>query len=417
MSAANSNQLYLGRQPILDRQQNLFAYELLFRNSTKNAARIPDSSTATATVIANAFSEISIGDALGHCRGFINVEVEFLFSDMLFLLPPHSVVLEILESVPLTVDVLNRCRELREKGFLLALDDCFEIGPERQELMNMVDYIKVDIQRVKADELVRLCQLLKPLNKILIAERVHTKAQMERCMELGFQYFQGYYFARPTVISGKKLNHSQMALMRLLSLLMSDAETAELEAAFKPEPLLTVNLLRMTNSAGAGTTVRITSLRHAITILGRRQLQRWLQLLLFASNTQGGTSNPLLHLAATRGRLMELLATAQQKGNPNYADSAFMVGIMSLMPALMGLPIEEIVAPLGLATEVRDALCEGGGALGCLLKLIIATEDDSSNDIDPILAECSGLDTETLNQCQTQAMAWANSIDRENERN
>jgi EAL and modified HD-GYP domain-containing signal transduction protein len=203
--------------------------------------------------------------------------------------------------------------------------------------------------------------------------------------------------------------------MRLMSLLMSDADTQELEAAFKPEPLLTVNLLRMTNSVGAGTTVRITSLRHAITILGRRQLQRWLQLLLFASGTHSGTTSPLLHLAATRGRLMELLAGNQRKRDVAYVDGAFMVGIMSLMPALMGMPIAEIVAPIGITSEVRDALCKGSGALGDLLKLIAATEGDAPEEIESALQECQGLDVETLNQCQAQALAWANSINREAE--
>ena len=415
MSTDTANQLFLGRQPILDRKQNLFAYELLFRNSTRNAARIPDSSMATATVIANAFSEISIGDTLGNCRGFINVEVEFLFSDMLLLLPPESVVLEILDSVPLTLDVLARCRELKEKGFLLAMDGHFDADSERQELIPLVDYIKVDTQRSKGDELAHLSQRLATLGKNMVAERVHSKAQMERCMELGFQYFQGYYFARPTVISGRKLNHSQITLMRLLSLLMSDADTSELEAALKPEPVLIINLLRMTNSVGAGTQIRINSLRHAITILGRRQLQRWLQLLLFAANPQGGASNPLLHLAATRGRLMELLAGAQQKGNTAYADSAFMVGIMSLMPTLMGLPIEEIVAPLGIDSSVRDALCDGSGPIGKLLRLVSATESDAPEDTEIALQECASLNAETLNQCQTQALTWASNINREAE--
>ena len=415
MNAITASQIYLGRQPILDRNQNLFAYELLFRNSARNAARIPDSSTATATVIANAFSEISIGDALGDCRGFINVEVEFLFSDMLLLLPPSSVVLEILETVPMTADVMARCRELKEKGFVLAMDDFMEITSEHQELVSLVDYIKVNTQRPTPDELERLVKRLKPLGKALVAEKVDSKARMEQCMALDFDYFQGYHFARPTVIAGKKANHSQLALMRLMSLLLSDAETSELEAAFKPEPVLTVNLLRMTNSAGAGTTVRITSLRHAITILGRRQLQRWLQLLLFASGTHSGTTSPLLHLAATRGRLMELLAGAQKKGNISYADGAFMVGIMSLMPALMGMPIEEIVAPLGITSEVRDALCQGSGALGGLLKLIAATESDTPEETESALQECPGLDATTLNQCQAQALAWANSINREAE--
>ncbi len=413
MSTTTSAQIFLGRQPILDRQQNLFAYELLFRNSNKNAAQISNGSAATATVIANAFSEISIGDALGDYRGFINVEVEFLFSDMLLLLPPTSVVLEIPESVVLNQDILARCRELREKGFILAMDNLAHIAPEREELLDLVEFVKVDIQRLNPQELEQVTGKLKMRHKKLLAEKVTSREEMQRCQELGYQFFQGYYFAKPTIIKGKKLYHSQLALMRLMSLLLSDADTVELEAAFKPEPLLTVNLLRMTNSVGAGTPVRITSLRHAITVLGRRQLQRWLQLLLFASGTQSGTVSPLLHLAATRGRLMELLAGAQKKGDIAYADSAFMVGIMSLMPALMGLPIEDIVAPLGITNEVRDALCQGKGPLGSLLRLTATTEEESPDDTAAALAECPGLDAEKLNACIARAFAWASSINRE----
>ena len=134
--------------------------------------------------------------------------------------------------------------------------------------------------------------------------------------------------------------------MKLMGLLLGDADTAELEATLKPEPALTVNLLRMTNSVGAGCSETITSLRHAITVLGRRQLQRWLQLLVFASGSQAGSTNPLLMMAATRGRLMELLAGELRSGDAAFSDQAFMVGIMSLMPTLLSLPIEEIVAAI-----------------------------------------------------------------------
>jgi len=412
---ATSTQLFLGRQPILDRHQELVAYELLFRSDSQNAATVTDGSTATATVIVNAFTELSVGDALGSCRGFVNVDEEFLFSDLLELLPIESVVLEILETVPPTEAVVARCRELKEKGFILALDDVIQVSPEYKELLELVEIIKVDLPPLSTEELVLLAKKLRPLHKKLLAEKVDSRAQMELCLELGFELFQGYYFAKPTVIAGKKLNHSQLALMRLMNLIHSDADTAELEAAFKPEPDLTVNLLRMTNSVGCGRTVRITSLRHAITILGYRQLQRWLQLLLFASKNQSGTTSPLLHLAATRGRLMELLAATQRRNDGNYADSAFMVGIMSLMPALMGMPIEEIVAPLGITSEVHDALCEGSGPLGNLLALVAATETGSTQELSATLANCPGLNSFTLNHCITQALTWASNINRESD--
>jgi len=406
-------QLFLGRQPILDREQRLVAYELLFRSGTRNAADVTDGVQATATVIANAFSELSVGDALGNCRGFINVDEDFLFSDMLELLPRQSVVLEILETVRPTPEVIARCQDLKGKGFTLALDDVIQLAPEFAELLALVEIVKVDIQPLSRVELIQLVTRLRPYQKQLLAEKVDSRQQMEQCLKLGFNLFQGYYFAKPTIIAGRKLEHSQLALMKLMGLLLSDADTTELEEALKPEPGLTVNLLRMTNSAGAGTTVKITSLRHAITVLGRRQLQRWLQLLLFASNHPHGTASPLLQLAATRGRLMEILAENLEPGNHALADRAFMVGIMSLMPALVGQEMADIVRPLGLLPEVSTALCAGAGRLGQMLALTAASEQGEPEEISTALAALPTISLKTFNGSLTQALAWAASITRE----
>ncbi len=410
MSDTAADQLFLGRQPILDHEQQVVAYELLFRNGSRNFAEITDGFQATATVIANAFSELGVEAALGNCRGFINVDEAFLFSDMLELLPRHAVVLEILETVQPTPAVIERCIALKAAGFTLALDDVIQLEPEFAELLALVEIIKVDIQPLTRVQLMQLVMKLKPLGKQLLAEKVDSREQMEQCRKLGFTLFQGYYFAKPTIIAGKKLDHSQLSLMKLMGLLLSDADSTELETALKPEPGLTVNLLRMTNSVGAGSTEKITSLRHAITVLGRRQLQRWLQLLVFASGSQNGTVNPLLLMAATRGRLMELLAGELRPGDAALADQAFMAGIMSLMPALVGLSIEEIVAPLGLTGIVRDALCDGSGPLGELLRI---SENSESGDLEQLaenLARLPGLSPKALNRSQTQALQWANSI-------
>ena len=413
MSDAAADQLFLGRQPILDREQRLHAYELLFRSGSRNFAEVTDGVQATATVIANAFSELGIEAALGSHRGFINVDEAFLFSDMLELLPRHAVVLEILETVPPTPAVVERCAALKAAGFTLALDDVIQLEPEFADLLALVEIVKVDIQPLSRVQLMQLVMKLKPLGKQLLAEKVDSREQMEQCLKLGFSLFQGYYFAKPTIIAGKKLDHSQLSLMKLMGLLLGDADTAELEAALKPEPGLTVNLLRMTNSVGAGCSETITSLRHAITVLGRRQLQRWLQLLVFASGSQAGSTNPLLMMAATRGRLMELLAGELRSGDAAFSDQAFMVGIMSLMPALVGQPIADIVAPLGLSAPVRDALCEQAGALGQLLQVAEASEGGDLDLLGDRLAALPGLGPKALNRAQTQALQWANSIARE----
>jgi len=410
VSEEAADQLFLGRQPILDREQRLFAYELLFRNGQRNAAEVTDGVRATATVIANAFSELGVEAALGNCRGFINVDEEFLFSDMLELLPRHAVVLEILETVPPTPAVVERCKALKAAGFTLALDDVIQLEPEFADLLALVDVVKVDIQPLSRVQLMQLVIKLKPMGKQLLAEKVDSREQMEQCLKLGFSLFQGYYFAKPTIIAGRKLDHSQVSLMKLMGLLLGDADTAEIEEALKPEPGLTVNLLRMTNSVGSGTTETITSMRHAITVLGRRQLQRWLQLLVFASGKGAGSNNPLLLLAATRGRLMELLAGEQRPSDNTFADQAFMTGIMSLMPALVSLPIEEIIAPLGLADSMRDALCGGSGPLGALLRLAEGSESGDLDELPRLLGDLPGLGPKALNRAQTQALQWANSI-------
>jgi EAL and modified HD-GYP domain-containing signal transduction protein len=413
MSEVAAEQLFLGRQPILDRDQQLFAYELLFRNGSQNYAEVTDGVQATATVIVNAFAELGIEAALGKYRGFINVDEDFLFSDLLELLPKHAVVLEILETVPPTPAVIERCKALKASGFTLALDDVIQLEPAFAELLSLVEIIKVDIQPLSREQLIQLVQGLKPLGKQLLAEKVDSREQMEHCLKLGFSLFQGYYFAKPTIIAGKKLDHSQLSLLKLMGLVVKDADTAELETALKPEPGLTVSLLRMTNSVGSGVRQKITSLGHAITVLGRRQLQRWLQLLAFASQNQAGASNPLLLIAATRGRLMELLAAELRPGDSGFSDQAFMSGIMSLMPAVVGQPINEIVAPLGLASNVVDALCEGTGQLGAMLSLAESSEGGDLQQLTSALTALPGISPKALNRAQTQALIWANSINQE----
>ncbi len=410
-------QVFLGRQPILGREQQLLAYELLFRNgtiATGNSADILDPTHATATVIANTFAEFSISDTLGPYRGFINVDHELLFSDLIEALPPQLVVLEILENIAPTAEVVARCQQLHDMGFTLAVDDIVEIDEAYRPLLALADIIKVDILKLDAGRLRELVTELKTFGKQLLAEKVETIEQLTLCQDLGFDLFQGYYFAKPTIVAGKKLNPSQLALIRLLGLIMEDAETAEIENAFKLEPGLTVNMLRLTNSVSSGLSTKITSLRHAITILGRRQIQRWLQLLMYTNpkdSTQG--INPLLQLAATRGKLMELLADRLQSRNREFTDQAFMVGIMSLMPALLGMAMVDILAQLPVAQRVKQALSDYGGQHGQLLQLVEATEHPGPAKLEEALQRLPGIKEDFLGTCLAQALSWANNLGQE----
>ena len=420
MSDHDPQEVFIGRQPILDRNQQTFAYDLLFRSSESaggNFASFLDGTQASATVVANAFTEFSVADALGPYQGFIKVDREFLFSDLINALPPQSVILEILETVEASADVLQRCAELHAAGFILATKAAAQQSPQRSALLAQVEVIKVDISRLTPEALSALINQLNPLGKELLAEKVENCEQMQRCHDLGFDYFQGYYFAHPTVISGKRLYTPQLALLRLLGLLIQDADAAEIEKHLKREPVLTVNLLRLTNSASSGLSIRITSLRHAIAVLGRQQLMRWLQLLLYTSTSGNSkpTSNPLLQLAATRGRMMELLAEGlhtENRKDRDLVDQAFMVGILSLMPTLLSTSIAEILAQLPVADRVQQALIERSGALGNMLALIEITEQEGMIG-EETLRELPGIDIKFFNSCLTQALSWANNLDRE----
>ena len=417
MPEAQNMPLFLGRQPILGREQQLFAYELFFRDgliATGNRAEILDPTHATATVIANAFAELSNNDVLGPYRAFINVGLDILFGDLIEALPQHLVALEILESVKPTPEVLARCQQLHDLGFMLAVDDVIEVNESSRPLLALADIIKVDIQNMEADRLRAVVEQLKPFGKKLLAEKVETAEQLSLCQSLGFDLFQGYFFAKPTLIVGKKLNPSQLVLIRLLGLVFEDADTTAIEAAFKTEPGLTVNMLRLTNSVACGLSINITSLRHAITILGRRQLQRWLQLLIFTT-PKGGTQgvNPLLQLAATRGRVMELLAERVVPRNREFADHSFMVGIMSLMPTLLGIQMADILGQLPVALRVKQALMDYAGQHGLMLRLVEATEQPDPGALEEPLSHLSAINVDFLGACLTQGLAWANGLGQE----
>lgn len=413
----DSEEIFIGRQPILDREQRMFAYELLFRSGSKqNSANVQDDLAATANVINHAFAELGVEQALGPYKGFINCDENLLLSDILEVLPTDKIVLEVLETVEVTPQIVERCQELKARGFTLALDDFVNYEEKFRPLLDLIEIVKVDLMPLDSAGLTRTTEALKRWPTLqLLAEKVDSREQAKFCHDLGYDLFQGYYFAKPVIIAGRKLGHSQLALIRLLGLVLEDADTMELEGIFKHEPGLAMNLMRLTNSVATGVRTKVTSLRHAITILGRRQLQRWLQLLLY-TNPQGGgdVASPLLQLAASRGRLMELLAAKLRPGVREFEDHAFMTGIMSLMPTLMGAPFEEILKGINLAASVQEALEKGEGELGILLKLSHALEIGDGQACHDLAEQLPSVDHMTVNACLTQALTWASNIGKEN---
>jgi EAL and modified HD-GYP domain-containing signal transduction protein len=400
--------IFLGRQPILDRDQHIVAYELLFRSSSQgNSASVTDDLLATAHVITHAFSELGIASVLGDKKAFINISADLLLSDMIELLPQDKVVIELLETIQVDNQIISRCQELKAMGFSLALDD-FGGDSQFEPLFDIVEVVKFDLPQMGQEALEKHVSYLKRWPLKLLAEKVEDIDQAIQCKDLGFDLFQGYYYARPVVLSGKRADSSKLMLLKLLELILGDAETQEIERAFKHDPSLSYNLLRLVNSVAVGSRYKISSLKQAIIVLGRQQLQRWLQLLLFV-NQGGDMQNPLLELAATRGKLMELLAVAQSARDKDHHDRAFMTGIMSLLDTLLGMPMKEVVKQVSLTSDVENALLKHEGKLGNLLLLVEKMEQNEFDAAEGLLADMQ-LNLGNLMQAQIEAMRWASQL-------
>ncbi|BAK78744.1 diguanylate phosphodiesterase [Pseudogulbenkiania sp. NH8B] len=393
---------YLGRQPIVDARENLVGYELLFRSSPVNAAHVVDDFAATATVIRHAFVDLGVAEVLGDRLGYINVDEQLLMSDLVNVLPHDTVVLEILETVRATPALLVRLAELRQRGFRMAMDDLVSLTSDKRALLDYVDIVKIDLSQVELGALPALLQALEGFRGSLLAEKVDNPEQFETCREFGFKLFQGYFFAHPTVIHSRQVRPKVSVLLRLLGLILSDAETDALEEAFKSAPDIALMLLRLTSTAVMADKSAVTSIRQAILLLGRDKIKRWTLLLMFATATPQGDKvrhNPLLELAAMRGRIMERLAQSLRPEAPQLAEQAFMVGILSLVDALMLRPKTELIPQLPVDQIIKDAVLDGRHILGEWLKVTVSLEDE--NTVQP-----AGYDAELLTRIETESLDW-----------
>lgn len=403
---------FLGRQPILDRNQNLVAFELLFRQEeTDEKANVINDLSASANVIINAYCQLGIQNVLGKQRGFINADPDLVMSDIISLLPAKHVVLEIKETALVTAEFMQRCNELKQKGYQFALDNIVAMNTKVERLLPLVSVVKVDVLAVEKKELAELVTELNRWPVLLLALKVENREQEAYCMQLGFQMFQGYYFARPEVLAVKRADPGKLSLLKLLTLVMGDSDIEEIEKEFKHQPGLSYNLMRMVNSVASGVPQKINSIKHAIMILGRKQLQRWIQLLLYTANqSDDSMSNALMQTAAARGKLMELVATTERPHDKNHQERAFMVGILSLLDVLLGIEMQQIVDKLGIPDDMSQALLARDGRLGQELKLIEANEKGEVTAIQSILTELGFLSLNELADIEIQAIGWANRI-------
>jgi len=411
VSSMPSDEFFLARQPILGRDQHLVAFELLFRAAGEHEdARLTDGTAATAAVISHA-SQLGLEQVVGEQLAFINVDADVLMSDFVRFLPPRKVILEILETVKPTEPLLARVAKLKELGFTFALDDVIDHTEEVDKLLGLVDVVKIDLKGVERNALPQLTASLRAANKKLLAEKVETVEEFNLCMELGFEYFQGYYFARPVILSGRKITPSELMILRLLELLHAEADDAAIETAVKRDALSSLNLLRLVNSRAASSGRRIETVSEAITKLGRKQLRRWLQILLYATaGSPVELHSPLLQLATTRGKLLELMSLHVHRDNAVCAERAFTVGIMSLADALFSMPMDEILENVELADDVCAALLHREGTFGAMLDVVERLEKADTGPVFSAALKRLGLTAKQVREIELEAFDWVREL-------
>jgi c-di-GMP phosphodiesterase len=412
VSSLPADEFFLARQPILGRDQHLVAFELLFRAAGEHEeAHVTTGAAATAAVISHA-SQLGMEQVVGDQLAFVNADEDVLMSDFVRFLPPHKVILEILETVKPTQRLRARIAELKQLGFKFALDDVVDHSADVAQLVDLVDVVKIDLQAIHRASLPQLVATLN--HKKLLAEKVETYDEFRQCLELGFDYFQGYYFARPAILSGKTIAPSEMVVLHLLDLIHSKADDEAIETAVKRDALISLNLLRLVNSRAAGTGRRIESVSQALTGLGRRQLQRWLQILLYAMPSGRVEFNsPLLQMATTRGKLLELMARKLWPIDGDMADRAFTVGIMSLSDALFSVPMPEILSRVEVADDVRAALLDRKGEFGLMLAVVELLEGAESGKPLTVLLKKLGLTAKQMRDIELAAFDWVQGLAHE----
>ena len=404
------NQLFLGRQPILDVNQHIVGYELLFRSSDINSSDFSCQNLASASVIATALASFGLHEVLGDKAGFINVTEEVLLSETIELLPRDQTVLELLETMPLNATNHKRALDLKAQGFRLALDDHI-YASTNAAFYQFVDIIKINLLETPNEMLREMVAKFRDYPVTLLAECVETMETFEECRELGFELFQGYFFARPVVLKRKAPDNSKLGMLKLLETLHEDVDMENIEEVFRNFPELSYHLIKLVNSVNIGLREKIKNLRHAIMILGLDKLRRWVQLAIYASFDNGGINSPLLEMAAVRGRFMEYLIMSRYDvpRNNEAVEEAFMAGIMSLMDVLFETSMEQIIQELNMSDVITAALLNREGELGDLLALAETLELVNFGEVQS-LVEATNIPLARLLEAQLDAYKWRSSM-------
>jgi len=383
--------VFVARQPILDAAGAVHGHELLFRGARHADGTIEDAERATAQVLVSAFLDVGVAEMAGCARAWVNVSRELLLEVDPLPLPADRVVLELLEDAAVDDALLARLAALGAQGFVLALDD-FAWTPERDPLVDLAAYVKLDVRALGVDGLAAACARLRGRGVRVVAEKVETAQERDACLAAGADLLQGWFFAHPEPVPGGHLGRGGAGRLRGARRFARPMSFEEVERAIVTDPALAAGVLRLLHSASRSVPNRVTSVRQAIVLLGAEVVRSWALLVALAG--AGSVGEATLGSGLLRARLCEVLARREGAPDP---DCAFAVGLLSVLDAISGLPLAEALRELPLEEQVRAALLRREGPAGALLGRACAAERGEGGDVSAL----------------ADALLWADGILRE----
>ena len=391
---------FVGRQAIFDREMEVFGYELLYRDGMGDDAQFADGDEATAQVMVNTFLEFGIDHIVGNGQAFVNFTGNFFLNHTYEVLPPDAVVLEVLESIEPTPAMLQALGHAREKGYKIALDD-FVMKDSHRALVELADFVKVDILACSPDDIQGQLQQLQSYPVRILAEKIEDQEMFERCLKLGCEFFQGYFFCKPQIMEGKSLSSNRMAIILLLAKLQDpQIDLRELDELVKSDLALSRQLLQYVNSASVGLPRTVDSISQAVCLVGTERMRHWASLLVLAN--MGWKPSELMRVALIRAHMCELVSEAQG----GSAEQGFTVGLFSVLDAYFDCPMDQLLKDLPLAPEIQAALLEREGLLGKILTNVIWFEHGAW-DSGP---KPNKLEAYNLREAYWRGVEWANGL-------
>jgi len=390
--------IFIGRQPIFNVDMKVYAYELLFRSGEdQTQANVVDGDSATSQVMINTFVDIGLPNIVGHHKAFINLTQYYLEDSERIAMPPGQLVLEVLEDVEPNAKVVETLRALKKQGHTIALDD-FIYAENLEPLVALADIVKIDVMALSNSEIEQHVALLRQHKLKLLAEKVETYEEFEYFKQLGFDFFQGYFFAKPTVVKGKGLQSSKLSILQLVAKINdASVDLQALSEIISTDISLSHKILKFVNSPASGLKVEVDSIQRAVLLLGLSTIKNWISIVALA--TGADKPHALSTLALVRARTCEQLASATAEAKPQ---TFFTAGLFSTLDAMLDLPLAEILKDLPLSTDLKKGLTELSGVYGEALRCAIAME---RNDMDTI--QYKDLPVAKLSELYLESLRWA----------